>query len=491
MAPKKGNKQQKMALSDFLVDDSLGSWADEMDNLPTAPSGANDGGPRGGRDDYLSSRPDRGGGFPPREDLPLPTSPPYTAFVGNMAFDLSEQDLEAFFDGLSVKSVKVIKDRDDRPKGFGYVEFGSLDDLKGALAKSGTPLAGRTVRISVAEPPKERDGRPGFGGGDRGGSFDDTKFESDWRSSRPGPLPPAPRGGGGFGGGDRGGFERREGGGGGFERGDRPPRGDREPLPPSAADTADAWRSSRPARPAEPERKRSNFGVGAGSAGAADNEETWSKGSRFQPSTDEPRRGGFGGGFRRDGQREREREEQPPSAAESGETWRRGPSRQSTSPTSSTPPTPSVGGRRPLNLLPRTGAPSGTPSPLASPSLPGSKANPFGAAKPVDVSAREAAVEAKIERQAAHATSHHPMSRTGSRTASQRGSSRLNESTTSPATSPRPAHASPKGSHDGKEGAKTSGTGGVRREGFSFAAAAGKEDKDAEGVAQSLSEVTI
>ena len=47
---------------------------------------------------------DRGGGFPPREDLPLPTSPPYTAFVGNMAFDLTEQDLEAFFDGLSVRS---------------------------------------------------------------------------------------------------------------------------------------------------------------------------------------------------------------------------------------------------------------------------------------------------------------------------------------------------------------------------------------------------
>ncbi|KZV77275.1 RNA-binding domain-containing protein [Peniophora sp. CONT] len=480
-----------MALSDFLVDDTLGSWADEMDNLPTAP--AREGGDTrgGGRDDF-SSRGDRGGGFPPREDLPLPTSPPYTAFVGNMAFDLTEQDLESFFDGLSVKSVKVIKDRDERPKGFGYVEFGSLDDLKGALERSGTPLAGRTVRISVAEPPKERDGRPGFGGGDRSGSFDDAKFASDWRTSRPGPLPPAPSRGGGFGGGDRGGFER------GGDRGDRPPRGDREPLPPSAADTADAWRSARPARPVEPERKRSNFGVGTTSGGAADSEETWSKGSRFTPSApvDEPRggpggRGGFGGGFRREqGQgREREGREESSGPADTGDTWRRGPSRQSTSPTSSNPPTPSVGGRRPLNLLPRTGAPSGTPSPLASPSLPAAKSNPFGAAKPVDVSAREAAVEAKIERQAAHATTHHqhPMSRTGSRTASQRGSSRLNETTTSPGTSPRPVHASPKGSHDGSKDK----TGGARREGFSFAAAAGKEDKDAEGVTQSLSEVNI
>lgn len=34
------------------------------------------------------------------------------------------------------KSVKIIKDRDEKPKGFGYVEFNDLDGLKDALAKS-------------------------------------------------------------------------------------------------------------------------------------------------------------------------------------------------------------------------------------------------------------------------------------------------------------------------------------------------------------------
>ena len=43
--------------------------------------------------------------YPPREDLPLPTQPPYTAFVGNLAFDLTEHDLETFFDGLKVRFV--------------------------------------------------------------------------------------------------------------------------------------------------------------------------------------------------------------------------------------------------------------------------------------------------------------------------------------------------------------------------------------------------
>ena len=33
--------------------------------------------------------------------------------------------------------MKIIKDRDEKPKGFGYVEFAELDGLKAALAKSG------------------------------------------------------------------------------------------------------------------------------------------------------------------------------------------------------------------------------------------------------------------------------------------------------------------------------------------------------------------
>lgn len=52
------------------------------------------------------------------------------------------------------KSIKIIKDRDDRPKGFGYIEFSTLDGLKDALARSGQNFASRIIRISVAEPRK-------------------------------------------------------------------------------------------------------------------------------------------------------------------------------------------------------------------------------------------------------------------------------------------------------------------------------------------------
>jgi RNA recognition motif-containing protein len=38
---------------------------------------------------------------------------------------------------VQTKSVKVIRDREDKPKGFGYVEFEELDGLKDALGKTG------------------------------------------------------------------------------------------------------------------------------------------------------------------------------------------------------------------------------------------------------------------------------------------------------------------------------------------------------------------
>ena len=85
--------------------------------------------------------------------MPLPTQPPYTAHVGNLAFDLVESEIERYFEGCKVINVRIMRDRvDNRPKGFGYVEFADLDSLKRALSLADGQLAGRNVRVSVAEP---------------------------------------------------------------------------------------------------------------------------------------------------------------------------------------------------------------------------------------------------------------------------------------------------------------------------------------------------
>ncbi|KAH7912305.1 hypothetical protein BJ138DRAFT_1148629 [Hygrophoropsis aurantiaca] len=395
MAPKK-SKAPKMSLNEFLGDNALGSWADEMDSLPSAPSsrtdddrGSRPGDRFGRRDDFGSTRPDRSFA-PPREDLPMPTQPPYTAFIGNLAFDINETEIGNFFTPHQTKSIKIIKDRDEKPKGFGYVEFVELDGLKDALSRSGSSLSGRTVRVSVAEPPKA-----GFGGLD-----DDTKFDGSWR--REGPVSTL--------GNSRDGSRRRL---------DGPPPGER--APPSVSDEVSQWRSSKPriVEPEAPSFKRKTSGFSDGQSGIADKEDTWTLGSKFKPTEDAPSRFGSARG-RHDSLQNKE-----PIVSDEGD-WRSTRPRVTSgvSPTNSTPPTPQLG-RRKLELLPRSGnstSPSPLSSPKISPAVPVARANPFGAARPVDVSSKEKEVTARIEkeREAVKERIPHSMSRTNSRQASER-----------------------------------------------------------------------
>jgi RNA recognition motif-containing protein len=60
------------------------------------------------------------------------------------------QDL---FAECAVTHVRIIEDKVERkPKGFGYVEFATLDGLKKALDLSGSQFQGRNIKVTVAEP---------------------------------------------------------------------------------------------------------------------------------------------------------------------------------------------------------------------------------------------------------------------------------------------------------------------------------------------------
>lgn len=88
-----------------------------------------------------------------RPELPLPTSPPFTAHIGNLSFDAASEDIEQLFGDCSVTSVRVVEDKlTGAPKGFGYVEFATQEGLKTALTYHGANLAGRSIRVSIAEP---------------------------------------------------------------------------------------------------------------------------------------------------------------------------------------------------------------------------------------------------------------------------------------------------------------------------------------------------
>ncbi|XP_033192900.1 eukaryotic translation initiation factor 4H1 isoform X2 [Bombus vancouverensis nearcticus] len=128
-----------------------------------------------GRGGYEDLR-DYGGGYRSGRK-PLPTEPPYTAFVGNLPNGIVQGDVDKIFKKLNVKGIRLVKDKEtDRFKGFCYVEFEELADLEAALEMDGAVEVDKSViKIDVAEGKRNDRGggfdRRGRSGGGSGGGF--------------------------------------------------------------------------------------------------------------------------------------------------------------------------------------------------------------------------------------------------------------------------------------------------------------------------------
>ncbi|XP_057175730.1 eukaryotic translation initiation factor 4Ba isoform X1 [Triplophysa rosa] len=208
MAASGKNKTKKkgktLTLTDFLAEDSGGnapptyaptkptSWADETDDLegdvttswhteddvyrappidrsilPTAPRAARE---------------------PNIDRSRLPRSPPYTAFLGNLPYDVTEDSIKDFFRGLNMSAVRLPREpsNPERLKGFGYAEFDDVDSLLRALSLNEENLGNRRIRVDIADQSgdKERDERS-MSGRERNRSDRDMgpdKTDSDWRA---------------------------------------------------------------------------------------------------------------------------------------------------------------------------------------------------------------------------------------------------------------------------------------------------------------------
>uniref|UniRef100_A0A673IV05 Eukaryotic translation initiation factor 4B n=1 Tax=Sinocyclocheilus rhinocerous TaxID=307959 RepID=A0A673IV05_9TELE len=203
-AKKNKKKGKTLTLTDFLAEDSGGnappsyaptkptSWADETDDLegdvttswhteddvyrappidrsilPTAPRAARE---------------------PNIDRSRLPRSPPYTAFLGNLPYDVTEESIQNFFRGLSISAVRLPREpsNPERLKGFGYAEFDDIESLLRALSLNEENLGNRRIRVDIADQSneKERDERSSSGR-DRNRSerdFGPDKTDSDWRA---------------------------------------------------------------------------------------------------------------------------------------------------------------------------------------------------------------------------------------------------------------------------------------------------------------------
>lgn len=82
-------------------------------------------------------------------------------FVGNLALDVVDEDLEKAFGAFGrVESAKVVREKfSPESRGFGFVEMTGAAEARAAMdALSGTELKGRAMVVNEARP---RTGRPG------------------------------------------------------------------------------------------------------------------------------------------------------------------------------------------------------------------------------------------------------------------------------------------------------------------------------------------
>lgn len=358
-----------------MTDGKMGSWADEMEDMPVSDSQTGYGTERR---TYSATTGTYGtgntGGYSVREELPLPDKPPFTVHLGNLSFDATTGDVTQFFSNCQCTNVRIIEDKMDmKPKGFGYAEFASQEGLKQALKLNGSQFQGRNIRISVADPPKDR--------GDR----QEPREINDW--SRKGPLPDLPSQRGNRRESDRGfGFDHDG------ERKERHSEGDGK-----VRDFGN-WERKGPLSPiTQPPR-------GPREGGRSRTNDDGFRDRKLSPAA-------WGEG-RQEGSRPPRREfhekpvlERTPTAAEQDNQWRTkmrpdvpvtnspGPSRDG-SETSSVAHGATVGTSRPkLNLIKRTIPDTSVLSP--SPTTCDAKPSPFGAAKPIDTAAKEKEIEEK------------------------------------------------------------------------------------------------
>lgn len=113
-------------------------------------------------------------------------------FVGNLSFDISEEQLVEHFAPYGATGATIPTNESGRPKGFGFVDI-PAEQMDAAIAgMDGKDLAGRAIAVNEAKPRPQTGGGGGGRGGYGGGG-----------------------GGGGYGGGGRGGGGGDRGGGGG------------------------------------------------------------------------------------------------------------------------------------------------------------------------------------------------------------------------------------------------------------------------------------
>ncbi|KZC09764.1 Eukaryotic translation initiation factor 4B [Dufourea novaeangliae] len=328
------------------------SWADEMDDDHGGYTS------RSSKEPVVLPTAPRAARDPHGVDDDVPTNPPYVAYLSNLPYEVDESYLTEFFADMKISNIRLPKDS-NKLRGYGYVEFEDRQSLIDALNLSNTPMKTRRVRIDVSNSVNDdrRGGR--MGRDNRRDTYDDPERTSgDWRS---GPRDTATQEGDSY----RSRYDNRD------RRDDRDAPEDNKPG---------AWRESN-------DRGRPTF---RDRGGFRDDEKDreWSRYDKGSRDRDADRGNSFGprrnygdSDYDRDGQR---RQGKPPMDSK-----------------------PESRSRPKLQLQPRTkpieAAVKEDQQPAKDTPVPST--NIFGAAKPVDTTAREREIEERLAKSYAESKS--------------------------------------------------------------------------------------
>ncbi|XP_033353992.1 eukaryotic translation initiation factor 4B [Bombus vosnesenskii] len=363
---KKGKKKKckTVDLMSFLADGgatptvpvkSLSSWIEEMEEEHDGFSS------RSSKEPVILPTAPRAARGPRVADEDIPSNPPYVAYLSNLPYEVDEAYLTEFFANMKISNIRLPKDS-NKLKGYGYVEFEDRQSLIDALCLSNTPMKTRRVRIDVSNSVND-DRRGGRMGRDnrRDNDYDPERTSGDWRSG--------PRDENLTSEGDS--YRSR------YDNRDR--RDDRESS--DYDNKPGAWRESS-------DRTRPTF-RDRGGFRDEDKDREWSrydKGSRDRDGGDRgssfgSRRNYGDSDWDRDGQR---RQGKPPIENK-----------------------PELRTRPKLQLQPRTKPiePTVSKEEQQSAATPASSTNIFGAAKPVDTTAREREIEERLAKSYAESKS--------------------------------------------------------------------------------------
>lgn len=179
-------------------------------------------------------------GWDPSKDEKLESDAFKTLFVGRLSYDATESKMRREFEEFGpVKSVKIVTDTEDKPRGYAFVEFEHKNDMKSAYKMAdGRKIEGRRIVVDVERGRTVPNWKPRKLGGGLGGESRLPRKKGE-KPGRPpiglgGPPPYAGPGGGGMRGGYdapppyRGDRDRDRGGYGGPP----PPRGGYHEAPP-------------------------------------------------------------------------------------------------------------------------------------------------------------------------------------------------------------------------------------------------------------------